>query len=322
MPQPANTYDSYTAGNTNREDVQDIIYMVTPEKTPVLSSGRRFKAEQRAHEWERDALAAPTATNAVIEGDDRSGTPITPPQRIGNFTQLMDKVATVTSSQEKSNAIGMTSSMKRAVAKQKIELKRDLEARMVSSLPAVAGSSTVARQTAGLGCMIFTNASHGGAGATPAHNSGFPTTAVTAGTNRAFTQALLDANMQAIFTQSGEMPSMAVMSPNHKTIFSTFAGIAQNRRDIKGKEQATIIGGADVYVSNFGNLTVVPHYMMAGGSEVYLLNGDNYGVAYLQGFSDTPLAKTGHTDRRMVFVEAAVVVTAERALGKIANLTP
>jgi hypothetical protein len=234
----------------------------------------------------------------------------------------MDKIATVTSSQEKSDAIGMSSPMKYAVAKQKLELKRDLEARLVSSLPAVAGSSTVARQTAGLGCLIFTNASHGGAGATAAHNSGFPTTAVTAGTNRAFTQTLLDQSMQAIFTQSGEMPTMAVMSPSHKTIFSTFAGIAQNRRDIKGKEQATIIGGADVYVSNFGNLTVVPHYMMAGGSDVFLLNGDNYGVAYLQGFDDTPLAKTGHTDRRMCFVEAAVVVTAERALGKISNLTP
>lgn len=323
MAQPANTFDAYDAGTTNKEDVQDRIYMVSPEATPVLSAGRRFTASQKFHEWVRDTLATPNGANAVIEGDDRTGTAITPPSRVGNNTQLMDKTAVVSSTQQASKPIGRTNEMKYQCAKMMKELKRDVEARLVSNSPSVAGSDTVARQTGGLGVMIFTTALHGGAGATAAHNSGAPTTAITAGTNRAFTEPLLKTAMQSIYTQSGEMPTFLSMSPSHKSVFSGFSGIAANRFNVKGKEQATIIGGADIYVSDFGNLTVVPNYVQATSApnDVFILNPDTYGVAYLQGFSSVPLAKTGHTEKELVSLEAAVVVTSERSNGKIANLT-
>jgi hypothetical protein len=321
MAQPTETFDSYDAGNTNAEDVHDKIYMVTPEKTPALSSGRRFKANQRAHEWLRDALAAPSATNAVIEGDDRTGTAIAAPGRVGNYTQLMDKVAVVSQAQQVSKAIGRSNDLKYAIAKQMTELKRDVEARLVSKLPAVAGNSTTARATAGLGALIYTNALHNGAGATATHATGFATTANTAGTARAFTEALVKTAMQNIYVQSGEMPTMAMMSPAHKTVFSGFTGIATNRYNLKGREQATIIGGADVYVSDFGTLTIVPNYVMVGSTDVFLLNGDHYGVAYLDRFQSKPLAVTGHTDKELCWVECANVVTAERALGKISDLS-
>lgn len=318
MAQPTNTFDTYDAGNTNAEDVHDKIYMVTPEKTPVLSAGRRFTAEQKFHEWLRDSLAAPSATNAVIEGDDRSGTAIVPPTRVGNYAQLMDKVAVVSSSQQASKQIGRSNEMKREVAKKMMELKRDLEARLVSSLPAVVGNSTTARQTAGLGILLTSNVSFGSGGAVAPNI----TTAATSGTARAFTEAQIKTVMQSIYTNSGDMPQFIAMSPSHKTTFSTFTGIAGTRFNVKDKQQATIIGGADVYVSDFGNLTVVPNYVMAGSEDVYILNRDTYGVGYLQGFQSTPLAKTGHTMKEMVFVEAAVVVTAESSNGKITDLTP
>jgi hypothetical protein len=321
MGQPAETYDAYDAASSNAEDVQDKIYMVSPEATPVLSAGRRMKANQKNHEWLRDTLAAPSATNAVIEGDDRTGTAVVAPTRVGNYTQLMDKVAIVTSSQQASKQIGRSNEMKREVAKKMMELKRDLEARLVSILPAVAGNGSTARQTGGLGVLIYTNVSHNGAGATAAHTSGFPTAANTGGTNRAFAEAQIKTVMQGIYTTSGDMPSFISMSPSHKSTFSGFAGIAANRFNVKGKEQGTVIGGADVYVSDFGTLTVVPNYVQAGSNQVYILNPETYGVAYLQGFQSTPLAKTGHTMKEMVFVEAAVCVTSEVSNGKIDNLT-
>lgn len=323
MAQPTNTFDAYDAGTTNAEDVQDKIYMVSPEATPVLSAGRRFTAQQKFHEWLRDTLATPSVSNAVIEGDDRTGTAITAPLRVGNNTQLMDKVAVISSAQQASKAIGRSNEMKYQVAKMMKELKRDLEARMVSNSPSVAGDSTTARQTGGLGVMIFTTALHGGTGATTAHNSGAPTTAVTAGTNRAFTEALLKTAMQSIYVESGEMPTFLSMTPSHKGTFSGFTGIATNRYNIQGKNQATVIGGADVYVSDFGNLAVVPNYVQATSApnDVFILNPEYYGAAYLQGFSSVQLAKTGHTEKELVSCEAAVVVTSQRALGKIANLT-
>ena len=318
MAQPTNTYDAYDAGDTNHDDVQDKIYMVSPEATPVLSAGRRMKAQQKYHEWLRDTLAAPSASNAVIEGDDRTGTAITPPTRVGNYTQLMDKVAVISTTQQASKQIGRSNEMKREVAKKMMELKRDLEARLVSSLPAVAGNSTTARQTAGLGILITTNVSFGTGGAVPANI----TSAATSGTARAFAETQIKSVMQSIYTNSGDMPSFISMSPSHKAGFSAFTGIAATRFNVKDKQQATIIGGADVYVSDFGNLTVVPNYVQAGSEDVYILNPETDGVAYLQGFQSTPLAKTGHTEKEMVFVEAAVCVTAEASNGKITDLTP
>ena len=322
MGQPTETFDAYDAGTSNYEDVQDKIFMVSPEATPVISAGRRFKANQKFHEWVRDTLASPSASNAKIEGDDRTGTAIAAPGRVGNYTQLMDKVAVVSTTQQASKPIGRSNEMKYQVAKMFKELKRDLEARVVSILPAVAGDGSTARQTGGLGVLIYTNVSHGGAGATVAHTSGAPTTANTGGTNRAFAEAQIKSVMQSVYTNSGDMPTMITMSPSHKSGFSAFTGIAANRFNLKSKSsQATIIGGADLYVSDFGTLTVVPNYVQAGSNQVYILNPETYGCAFLQNFNSVPLAKTGHTEKELVSCEVAVVVTSERSNGKIDNLT-
>lgn len=322
MAQPTNTFDTYDAVG-NREDLQDKIYMVSPEKTPVMSAGRRFKATAKFHEWQRDSLATPNKDNAVIEGDERSGTALTPTERVGNYAQLFDKVAVVTSSQRKSNSAGRSDEMKYQIAMKAIpELKRDIEAMLTSNNAAVAGNSSTARKSGGIGTMIYTNTSHGAGGSTATHSSGAPTTAPTAGTARAFAEAQLKTVMQSIYTNSGEMPSMVSLTPSHKAGFSAFTGIAQNRRET-GKKQAVIIGGADVYVSDFGDLTIVPNYVQATSSPntVLILNPEHYGVAFFQDFKTEPLAKTGHTDKEMVSAEVIAVVTSQTAQGKVADLT-
>lgn len=322
MAQPTNTFDTYDAVG-NREDLQDKIYMVSPEKTPVMSAGRRFKATAKFHEWQRDSLATPNKDNAVIEGDERSGTALTPTERVGNYAQLFDKVAVVTSSQRKSNSAGRSDEMKYQIAMKAIpELKRDIEAMLTSNNAAVAGNSSTARKSGGIGTMIYTNTSHGAGGSTATHSSGAPTTAPTAGTARAFAESQLKTVMQSIYTNSGEMPSMVSLTPSHKAGFSAFTGIAQNRRET-GKKQAVIIGGADVYVSDFGDLTIVPNYVQATSSPntVLILNPEHYGVAFFQDFKTEPLAKTGHTDKEMVSAEVIAVVTSQTAQGKVADLT-
>ncbi len=325
MAQPANTFDTYDAIG-NREDLQDKIYMVSPEKTPVMSAGRRFKATAKFHEWQRDTLATPNKDNAVIEGDDRTGTALTATERVGNYAQLFDKVAVVTSSQRKANSAGRSDEMKYQIAMKAIpELKRDIEAMLISNNAAVAGNSTTARKSAGIGAMVYTNTVHGVGGSTPSHTSGAATTGPTAGTNAAFAEANIKTVMQSIYTNSGEMPSLVSLTPSHKATFSTFAGIATNRYNVgKGKaEQGRIVGGADVYVSDFGELTIVPNYVQATASAntVLILNPEHYGVAFYQDFKTEPLAKTGHTDKEMVSAEVLAVVTSEKAQGKVADRT-
>jgi hypothetical protein len=322
MPQPANTFDSYAAIG-NREDLQDKIYMLSPEKTPVVSAIGRGTTTQRIHEWQRDTLAAPNANNAVIEGDDRTGTALTPTQRVANTVQLFDKVAVVSTTQEKTKSAGRSSEMKYQVAKMMVELKRDVEAMVLSNNVAVTGSSSVARQSAGLGRLLYTNISHGGSGATPAHTSGLATSAITAGTNRAFTKTLLDGVLQTCFANSGEFPSIISLTPSHKVTFSGFSGIAANRHEVRKGNQGIVVGGADVYMSDFGQLTVVPNYVqtVANANTAFVLNPSYASVAYLGGYKSEALAKTGHTEKELVSVECTLVVSSEVAHAKIANLT-
>lgn len=322
MAQPAETFDSYDAKG-NREDLQDKIYMVSPEKTPVVSSIKRFSATQRIHEWQRDALATPNKDNAVIEGDDRTGTAIVATDRVANTVQLFDKTVIVTTTQEKTKSAGRSSEMKYQISKAMVELKRDQEAMVLSDNVAVQGNSTTARKSAGLGALIYTNVSHGGAGATPAHTSGLATVAQTAGTNRAFTETLLKTVLQSVFTNSGEFATLISLTPSHKVTFSAFTGIAANRYNVPKGKQGVIVGGADVYMSDFGELTVVPNYVQAtaNANTAFVLNPEFAGLAYLGGFKSEPLAKTGHTTKELVSVESTLVVTSERSHAKVANLT-
>lgn len=289
----------------------------------MLSAIRRFKASNTFHEWQRDSLATPNKDNAVIEGDDRTGAALTPTERVGNYTQLFDKTIVTTTDVETVKKAGRTSERQYQRAKGMTELKRDIEAMILSANAAVAGNSSTARKSGGLGVFLYTNALHNGAGATAAHTAGAPTTANTAGTNRAFTETLVKTAMQNVYNNSGEMPSLVSLTPSHKATFSGFTGIALNRFEVKKGAQATIIGGADVYVSDFGELTIVPNYVQttSNPNAAFILNPDYAGIAYRQEFKTEELAKTGHTDKDLLSVECCLVVTSEKAHAKIDNLS-
>lgn len=321
MAVPSNLYQKSSLRG-DREDLIDKIFNTSPTETPVVSSIGRTTATNTYHEWQRDALAAANADNAQIDGDDASMTAQTPTERVGNHMQIFTKVFGVSGRADKVKKAGRATEMAYLKAKNMMELKRDIEAMVLSNNAAVAATTSVAGKSAGLGVQSYANALHNGAGATASWTSGAPTTAVTAGTNRAFTEALIKTACQQVYVASGSVASMVVMSPSHKATFSGFAGIAQNRLDVKGKNQGTIIGGADVYVSDFGALEIVPHYLMAGATDVHLLNTDYIDLAMLRGFETIDLAKTGDSEKKQILVDCCLAVRTSRAIAKIANLTP
>lgn len=321
MAVPSNLYQKASLKG-DREDLIDKIFNTSPTETPVVSSIGRTTATNTFHEWQRDSLAAANADNAAIDGDDASLEAQTPTERVGNYMQIFRKVKGVSRRANIVKKAGRGSEMAYIKAQAMLELKRDIEAMVLSNNAAVAPTTSVAGKSAGLGVQSYANALHNGAGATAAWTSGAPTTAVTAGTNRAFTEALIKTACQNVYTNSGGVASMVVMSPSHKATFSGFTGIAQNRLDVKGKNQGTIIGAADVYVSDFGALEIVPHYLMAGATDVHLLNTEYIDLAVLDGFKTEELAKTGDSDKVMIITDCALAVRAPKAIAKIANLTP
>jgi Family of unknown function (DUF5309) len=322
MAQPANLFDRFDEAGSVREDLIDKIYNVSPEETPVTTAFGKTSAAQTFHEWQRDALAAANANNALIDGDDFSATALTATDRIGNYCQIFAKQPAVSRRANIVKKAGKTTSMAYQKAKLMKECKRDIEASVLSANPAVAGNSATASKSGGLGVFIYSNALHNGAGATAAHTSGAPLTGVTAGTNRTFTETLLKSAIQLNYIASGTVAPMAVMSPSHKETFSTFVGIAVNRFQVGKREQGRIIGGADIYVSNFGELEIVPHYLMSSFTTVYGVNPDYASLAFLDGFRSKEMGPTGDSEKQLITADMCLQVDNEKAFWKIADLTP
>ena len=321
MAIPTNTYTRVTAGTNVREDLIEKITQTNPEMTPVVSGSGTATAENTFHEWQRDNLRAPNANNAALDGDDATATAKVAPLRVANICQIFQDTIQTSGRAERVKKAGMKSAMAYYKAKAYKELQRDVEAMAVSANAAVADNGAVAGKSAGLARLIYSNALHGVGGSTPAHTSGAATTAVVAGTARPFTEALLKTAIQQTYTVAGMAPPQVVMSPSHKVTFSTFTGIAANRFNVQGAKQGKIIGGADVYVSDFGNLEVVPHYIMAGATYVLGLDTEYIDTAYLRSFFAKPLAKTGDSDRDQVIVDATLRVRSELCQFKIADLS-
>lgn len=320
MAQPADLYDKYDL-NGAREDLLDKIFNTSPTETPVVSAASRSSASNTYHEWQRDSLAAANADNAMIDGDDFSADALTATERVGNYCQIFAKKPAVSRRANVVKKAGRAAEMAYQKAKAMLEIKRDMEASVLSNNAAVAGNSTTASKSAGLGVQLYTNTSHGVGGSTVSWTSGAPTTAPTGGTPRAFTETLLKTVVQSAYTASGSVPRMCVMSPSHKGVFSGFTGIAVNRYQVSKKEQGRIIGGADVYMSDFGELEIVPHYLMGGATDVYLLNTEYIDMAFLDGFRTTEMGKTGDSDKVLITADAALAVRAPKAQAKISDLS-
>lgn len=308
----------------NREDLLDKIFNTSPSEVPLSTSFGRTTAITDFHEWQTDVLGSASASNKMIDGDDVTLDAQVATVRIGNHLQIFNGSVGVSRRANIVKKAGRGAEMAYLKGKKMLELKRNIEAMVLSPTQvAIAATTSVAGQSGGLGVQCVSNPLHNGAGATAAWTSGAPTAAITGGTNRTFTKALLDTACQNIFITSGQFAEMLVLSPAHKVLFSAFSSIAANRLDVKkGGGQGAVVAGADVYMSDFGTLSVVPHYLMSGGDTAYVLNTDYIDLAFLDGFKTTDLAKTGDSDKVLITADCCLSVRAPTAQAKIANLTP
>jgi hypothetical protein len=143
--------------------------------------------------------------------------------------------------------------------------------------------------------------------------------AATNGTQRTWTEALMKAVQVTGFT-SGARYSQIYMSGTHKQTFSGFTGIASIRKDVPGKTQATIIGAADVYVGDFGEVTAIPHaYGLS--RDALLIDPSGWAVGTYRGMSTTALAKTGDSDKFQILCEKALICKNELKGAVVRDLT-
>ena len=310
----ANTFTRYSAIGI-REDLSNVIYNISPEETPFISNIGRENVKNTYFEWQTDSLAAASDSNAALEGDDISSfTAVSPTSRIGNYTQISTKNVVISGTLEALDKAGRRSELTYQLAKLGSELKRDMESALLANQSPVAGNTTTARRTAGLPAFIKTNTDFGSGGADTAGIA-----ARTDGTQRAFTEDQLKDVIAQVW-ESGGTPKMLMVGSHNKQVASGFTGIATRFRDVPAGQQAQIVGAADVYVSDFGTVNIVPNRFQRA-RDAFVVDPQYASMAVLRPIQQMELAKTGDAEKRLMLVEYGLKVNNEAAHGIVADLT-
>src|SRR6185312_3038126 len=159
MSLPTNAFATYEAIG-NREDLTDVIYRIDPTDTPFMSSIPKAKAKAVNHEWQTQALATASTTNAQLEGDDAIADSATATVRLGNIAQIARKVPQVTNTQQVVDHAGRGSEMAYQEMLKGKELKRDMESSFIGvNVAKASGSDTVVRRMASVLSWVKSNTS-------------------------------------------------------------------------------------------------------------------------------------------------------------------
>lgn len=319
MAVPTNTQQTY-ATNGTREHLEEVIFNISPTETPFTSKVGKTDAKNTYVEWQIDTLDAASADNAVVEGDDTSADAATTTTRVGNYTQLMDKVVQVSSTNQAVKQAGRKSELVMQTAKRGKELKRDIEMMALSFNASNAGNASTARKSGGVGAWLETNTDHGTGGSV----GGFSGTTVSAPTaaieanRRDLTEAMFKDIIAKCWNEGGD-PTMVFANAKQKQAISGFNGIATLHRETSDKDNASILGAVDLYISDFGEHKVCASRFMPT-TAIYCVDPDLWSISYLQEPKIKELSKTGHSDRRLLSAELTLISKNEAGSGGIFDL--
>lgn len=319
MAAPTGTYQTYQQIGV-REDLSKDIDMISPKDTPFYSRAEKTKVSNTKFEWQTDALDA-AASNLQIEGDDAATNTAVPTVRLSNYAQISRKVPRVSGTGQVVDTAGREDELDYQIMKRGQELKNDMEYALVRNQASSAGSATVPRASAGVESWIATNKTSVGTG-TAQTTPGFSGGTVAAPTDSTVTgsvaESALKSVIKAIYDAGGD-PTLAMVGTGTKQKLSTFAGIATQYRENSGTKRATILGAADVYVSDYGELSIVANRKVRDRTAL-ILDMDHWKVGTLRGITKEPLAKTGDSDQVLLLCEFGLISSNELASGKITDI--
>jgi hypothetical protein len=319
MALDANTEITYSA-NTIREDLQEATNLLDVWETPFMSMiAKDGSATNTLHQWPKLALQAASGSNRRLEGDDNlAASPSDYALKMANYTQISSKVVSVSDTSQWVDGAASVEKLSNQISYKLKELKTDMETMLCANVPALPGSSSVARQTAGLAGFWITNTSRGATGTNPTLSGttqGYPLAAAGDGTLRTITETMLRTVIQSCWSAGGA-PKYALVGPSLKNIISTtFTGTATRFKDADSKK---LILSVDIYESDFGTLQIVPD-RYSRNRDCHVIDPKYVGVHYGMNVTQKPLARTGLSEKRLIEAEYALWVGNEASGGIVAD---
>lgn len=287
-------------------------------EVPFLTNAKVGKAKNTSFEWQTDALASAVSTNQQLEGDDiTSVSAVTATVRLLNYCEIARKTVSISNTAEAQDTAGRASEEGYQIAKMGKELKRDMETSLLANKAAAAGNTTTARDTGTFCGFVKTNISKDAGGTAPVYTT-TPTDVWTDGTQRAFTETILKAVLKLCYDNGANISTVMLGSFN-KQAFSAFSGVVELMAN-QGRSQATIVGAASAYVSDWGTINIVPN-RFCRARNAYFIDWDMVQVNYLRPFTKIDLAVTGDAKKRMLLAEYGLQVGNEKGLGLAVDLS-
>jgi hypothetical protein len=317
-----------------REDVMNQIFDISRIPLPFTDMVGSDTHKNEYAEWTLDVLSTPDITNAVVDGADASGNNTVIGNRVGNHSQISQKVVRVSFRADSSDVIGRTKETSYQVMRRQQELRRDVDAICLVNQASVAddGASTAGK----IGGLPSWLASHnyggtagGYSGSTGLTVARLPTAA------RALTETLIRDAVQAVYQDGGD-PTIMMSIPGvirkfSEYLFTSSARVATLMSDQgKSSEKATALGSVNVFVTDFGTLKLAPNRLQKthvdSGStqvaDVFIFDPTYLSISYLKGYRTEDLAKTGLAENKQMSVDWTLKVLTEKSHAIIGDINP
>ena len=314
---------------SNREDLLDVLTILAPEETPILSSANKERASSTFVEWTVDTLDAPQ-TSGVAEGADVTAftDKFSGRARLGNYVQKFRRDYMVSDLQEAVDSVG-PAKVAQAEAKAIRELKRDVEATLMGtqdfSIENGAGTPYGLR---GLGDWIDSS----GPSQVP---SAFRTPADSIHASGTFTETTLNELITSIYRVTGSTNSLMLVADTAlRRVIADFArldpdgsGAGTSIRDVNyNGDSSTIKLSVELYQSDHGVVSIVnmnPDCApdTSAKDTGYIINPDYFGISELIPMGSTRLPNLGGGERGYVDCALTSLVYHPGAHGKITALS-
>ena len=333
----SNTFDTTNTGSgvSNREDLTDVLTILAPEETPILSSLNKERASSTFVEWTVDSLSAPVTTG-ITEGADVTAftDKFAGRARLGNRVQKFRRDYMVSDLQEAVDSVG-PAKIAQAEAKAIRELKRDIEATISSAnTQATENGTGTANALGGLGDFLQNAAGSANVPAdfrTPAASIADVTTG-----EANFLESELNSVITSIFKVTGSTNNLMLVADtalrNDISDFARFGavGTAASEAGVRSVNYDGNSGqiklSVELYESDHGVVSIVnanpdcaPTQAGISGMSGYILNPEYAGIHELIPMGSTRLPNLGGGERGFVDCALTLGVYHPGAHGKIVS---
>jgi hypothetical protein len=310
---------------SNREDLTDVLTILAPEETPALSSANKQKANATFVEWTVDGLADPS-TAGVSEGADVTTftDQFASRARLGNYIQKFRRDFMVSDLQEAVDSVG-PAKVAQAEAKAIRELKRDVEATILSDNDRQAETGAAPYKMRGLGKFLD--------GANADIPDEYETPASSIDTNGAsIDETQFNTLIRSIYRANGEANNLVLIADTSlRKQIADYARLGNQDETIRSVNydgnNSTIKLSVEIYQSDFGIVSIVNMNPVTNPETVsgattnhdrgYMINPDYYGIHELIPMGSSRLPNMGGGERGFVDCALTLGVYAPAAHGII-----